>query len=118
MRRSETLHLRTVRNGSFDILEIAALARCMQLLMAEYPIAVASLVDACEGAVGTLIRKVHAAQRTFGEVTHRNAFELVAAIQCSLSPSLAEMILYERAKAAHKRGEPPTVRCIPGRCAI
>lgn len=27
MRRSETLHLRTVRNGSFDILEIAALAR-------------------------------------------------------------------------------------------
>ena len=109
MRRSETLHLRTVRNGSFDILEIAALARCMQTLMAEYPIAVASLLDACEGAVGTLIRKVHAAQRIFGEVTHRNAFELVASIQGSLSPSLAEMILYEHAKAAHKRGEPPTV---------
>jgi hypothetical protein len=102
MKPAERMHLVAVANENFDIVEIAAVARTIQLLMGDYPATLFYLWSSLGGSSSLFLTKLWRLIRCRGEVQPDDAFEEIILL-FQPSESEAEIALYESALAMRKR---------------
>ena len=103
MKPSETMHLVAIANENFDIVEIAAFARSIQLLMSDFPVTLSYLWLSLERSPSRLLDQIRRRIRAEGEIRANHAVDSLVSLSRG-SDSEMEIALYESALSCRKRG--------------
>lgn len=110
LKEVERFHLTTINNGNFDIIEIARLARSMQFLMAEFPLALYLAKEALNGTEPLINHVVFHQRRCRNRITAANVFDVfIDVLRISPHKRALEFLLYEQSRASLKQDGATTV---------